>query len=178
MILGSSAMDLSPTRVLRSTRGMSAGGQRLSLRLKQLVRDVERRKNRGLVRLYQRTLTQHLLQRLIKVGGDFTRVLGRQVRPDGVLLPADHHADGVLLCRRHLCPPLSRACSSRNESRCMRSCTRVRAPSTRCRSDLFSDSSSVFLTGAPRDFSSDSAFWARERQPANSSATSRRIVSS
>src|SRR6266850_348144 len=177
MILDSSAMDLSPTRVLRSTRELSAGGQRLLLRQKQLVRDVERRQNRGLVRLYQRTLTQHFLQRLIDVSGDFARVLGSEVRPDGVLFAADHHANGVLL-RRHLCPPLSRACSSKNESRCMRSWTRVRAPSTRCRSALFSDSSSGFLTGPPRDFNSDSAFWARERQPANSSATSRRIVSS
>src|SRR5882762_8238488 len=190
MILESSAMDLSPTRVRRSTRGLSAGGQRLTLRRrqhlgeivgdgcqarrhfplgllrqKQLVRDVKRRQNRGLVRLYQRTLTQHFLQRLIDVSGDFARVLGSEVRPDGVLFSADHHANGVLL-RRHLCPPLSRACSSKNESRCMRSWTRLRAPSTRCRSALFSDSSSGFLTGPPRDFNSDSAFWARERQPA------------
>src|SRR5712671_1991136 len=129
------------------------------------------------MRFHQRALTQHLLQRLIHIGGDFARVLGRQIGADGVLFAADHHPDGVLL-RRHLWPPFSRACSSRNESRCMRSWTRVRAPSTRCRSDLFSDSSSVFLTGLPRVFSSDSAFWARERQPASSSATSRTMASS
>src|SRR2546428_13027922 len=147
------------------------------LGLDQLVRDIEGRQDRGLMRLHQRSLTQHLLQRLVQIGGNFTRVLGREVGADGVLFASDHHPDGVLL-RRHLCPPLSRACSSKKESRCTRSWTRVRAPSTRWRSDLFSDSSSVFLTGPPRAFSSDSAFWARERQPASSSATSRTMASS
>jgi len=32
---------------------------------------------------------------------------------------------------------------------------------------LFSDSSSGVFDRAARDFNSDSAFWARERQPAN-----------
>src|SRR5436189_597634 len=158
------------------------------LRLEQLVRNVQRRENRGLVRLHQRSLTQHLLQCLIKVGGDFARVVGRQVGANGVLLAPNHHPHGVLL-HRHLCAPLSRACSSKNVRRCIKSCTRVRAPSIRWRSALFSDSSSGLRTGVPDappppapprvpDFSSDSAFCARERHPASSSATSRTIASS
>src|SRR5206468_372255 len=128
---------------------------------------------------------------LIEVGRHFARVLGREVRADGVLLTADHYPDGMLLRRRHLWPPplppppLSRACSSRNERRCMRSLTRERAPSIRCRSTLFSDSSSLRGAALPAaavprgvDFSSASDFCARERQPASSSATSRTMASS
>src|SRR5919204_3661657 len=147
------------------------------LRLKQLVRDIEGREDRRFVRLHQRTLAQYLLQCLVEIGGDFPGVLRRQIRPHGVLFTANHDADRMLLCG-HLWPPLSRACSSKNVSRCMRSLTRERAPSTRSRSALFSDSRSVFRTGLPRDFSSASAFWARTRQPASSSATSRRVASS
>src|SRR2546430_8396600 len=128
------------------------------------------------MRLHQGTLAQYLLQGLIEVCRDFPRVLGRQVGPHRVLLATDHDADRMLL-RGHLWPPLSRACSSRNVSRCINSCTRERAPSTRCRSALFSDSSSEFFTGLPRVFSSASAFWARERHPASSSARSRSIAS-
>src|SRR3989440_2102708 len=44
------------------------------LGLKQLVRNIERRQDRGLMRLHQGTLAQHLLQGLIEVCGDFPRV--------------------------------------------------------------------------------------------------------
>src|SRR5207245_3011433 len=86
-------------------------------------------------------------------------------------------------------PDVSRACSSRNVSRESKSCTRVRAASTRCLSVLFSCSKSAtrprvsgssFDVGprAPLSFSSASALTARARHKASSSATWRRIVSS
>src|SRR3989449_3232888 len=86
--------------------------------------------------------------------------------------------------------PAWRACSSRNVSRLSRSCTRTFAASTRWRNTLFSCSTSAAraLTSgsgraapaprAPLSFSSASAFCARARQVASSSATWRRIVSS
>src|SRR5207247_1213888 len=96
-------------------------------------------------------------------------------------------------------PPGWRACSSRNVRRDSKSCTRPRAASTRWRNVLFSCSRSatrfrisgsgfgatpatpVAPVPAPRiplSFSSDSALRARARQPASSSATWRRTVSS
>src|SRR2546430_14720210 len=123
------------------------------------------------MRLHQGTLAQYLLQGLIEVCRDFPRVLGREVGPHRVLLAAEHDADRMLL-RGHLWPPLPRACSPRNVRRCINSCTRERAPSTRCRSALFSDPSSEFFTGRPPVFSPPSPFWARERPPASSSARS------
>src|SRR6266568_586369 len=152
------------------------------LRLEQLVRDVQRGQNRGLVRLDDRSLRQHLLQGLIHMGRDLARVFGRQIGAHRVLLSADHHLDRVLL-RTHwaglpaapalvappaptapgalpappalAAPPLPpwRACSSRNVSRDSRSCTRTRAASTRCRSSLFSCSRSE-----TRPLTSGSAF--------------------
>src|SRR6266571_2910113 len=152
------------------------------LRLEQLIRDVQRGQNRGLVRLDDRSLRQHLLQGLIHMGRDLARVFGRQIGAHRVLLPADHHLDRVLL-RTHwaglpaapalvappaptapgalpappalAAPPLPpwRACSSRNVSRDSRSCTRTRAASTRCRSSLFSCSRSE-----TRPLTSGSAF--------------------
>src|SRR5690349_14384224 len=90
-------------------------------------------------------------------------------------------------------PPVWRACSSRKVSRDSKSCTRTRAASTRWRNVLFSCSRSVTRPRAsasgfvavpapapriPLSFSSDSALRARARQPASSSATWRRTVSS
>src|SRR5207244_7732059 len=75
------------------------------LRLEQLVRNVQRRQNRGLVRFHDRPQRQHLLQRLVHVRGHFTRILGRQVRPDGVFLPADHHPNRMLLGAHADAPP-------------------------------------------------------------------------
>src|SRR2546425_245863 len=166
-------------------------------RLKQLVRDVERRQDRRLVDLDDRPLAQHLLQRLIDVPSHLTRVLRRQVGANGVLLPTDHHLYRVLLgahlasARRPPFPPAAAlACSSRKVSRCSSSPTRARAASTRRRSTLFSDSRSPTRprnSGSGRDaapprgcasFKSDSALSARARQPATSSVTTRRIASS
>src|SRR3989441_12255856 len=158
------------------------------LRLEQLVRDVERRENRRLVGFHDRPLGEHLLQGLIDVGRDLARSLGRQWGAPLVPPPADHHLDRVLL-RAHAVPPLtavSRACSSRKVSRPSRSCTRTRAASTRCFSARFSCSSSARRprvsgsdrAAAPPALRSASAFWARVRQPASSSATPRRIASS
>src|SRR6266702_3785126 len=173
------------------------------LRLEQLVRDVQRGQNRGLVRLDDRSLRQHLLQGLIHMGRDLARVFGRQIGAHRVLVPADHHLDRVLL-RTHwaglpaapalvappaptapgalpappalAAPPLPpwRACSSRNVSRDSRSCTRTRAASTRCRSSLFSCSRSETR---PLTSGSASALMARARHAANSSATWRRTAS-
>src|SRR5213080_4644273 len=102
-------------------------------------------------------------------------------------------------------PPGWRACSSRNVRRDSRSCTRPRAASTRWRNVLFSCSRSATRLRSsgsgfappppppappappatpapppriPLSFSSDSALRARARQPASSSATWRRTVSS
>src|SRR5438128_2500145 len=173
-------------------------------RLEQLVRDVEHRQDRRLVRLHDGTLRQHLLERLVHVGRDVPGVLGRQIGPHRVLVASDHHLDRVLLgahgatpapeapaARPPPLPPESRACSSRNVSRDRRSCTRRRAASTRCRSVLFSCSrsdrrprasrSALTLPAparAPLSFNSASALRARVRQPVSSSATCRRMVSS
>src|ERR1041385_41528 len=89
-------------------------------------------------------------------------------------------------------PPASRACSSRNVRRERRSWTRPRAASTRWRSVLFSCSRSatrfrVSASGLAADppppppllsFGAASAWAARARHPASSSATWRRMVSS
>src|SRR5207249_9101965 len=155
-------------------------------RLEQLVGDVQGRQDRRLVGLHDRTLAEHLLQRLIHETRHLARVLRRQVRAHRVLLAADHHLDGVLL-RAHRPPPpplpdASRACSSRNVSRPSKLCTRERAASTLRRSCLFSTSSSASrprvsgstrATPLPRpdnSRSSDSVLRARVRQAASSSA--------
>src|SRR5439155_7452090 len=74
-------------------------------RLKQLVRDVERRQDRRLVRLHDRPLRQHLLQRAVHVGRHLPRVLGGQVGAHRILLASDHHLDRVLF-GTHCAPPL------------------------------------------------------------------------
>src|SRR5437660_9503856 len=152
-------------------RGEPGGDLALALlRLEQLVRDVERRQDRRLVRLHDGTLRQHLLERLVHVRRDLSGVLGRQIGPHRVLISPDHHLDRVLLGAHWAPPPVpaelpalappaarvpplgpeSRACSSRNVSRDRRSCTRRRAASTRCRSVLFSCSRSATRPRAPR----------------------------
>src|SRR5207253_3250680 len=158
-------------------RGEPGGDLALALlRLEQLIRDVECRQDRRLVRLHDGTLRQHLLERLVHVCRDLARVLGRQIGPHRVLVPPDHHLDRVLLgahwtppptpadppmppvppvpdppaARPPPLPPDSRACSSRNVSRETRSCTRRRAASTRCRSVLFSCSRSATRPRASR----------------------------
>src|SRR6266702_924817 len=137
------------------------------LRLEQFVGDVQRRQDRCLVRFDDGSLRQYLLQRLVHVCRDLSRVLGRQVGPHRVLLAADHHLDRVLFGahwapppapgalppppagappaaeRTPPLPPASRACSSRNVRRERRSWTRARAASTRWRSVLFSCSRSA-----------------------------------
>src|SRR5256886_6264002 len=133
--------------------------------------DVQRRQDRCLVRFDDGSLRQYLLQRLVHVCRDLSRVLGRQVGPHRVLLATDHHLDRVLLGahwapppapgalppppppppaaappapeRTPPLPPASRACSSRNVRRERRSWTRPRAASTRWRSVLFSCSRSA-----------------------------------
>src|SRR5213076_512714 len=187
-------------------RGEPGGDFALALlRLEQLVRDVQRRQDRRLVRLHDGTLRQHFLERLVHVRRDLAGVLGRQIGPHRVLVAPDHHLDRVLLGAHGGAPapeapavrppplgPESRACSSRNVSRDRRSCTRRRAASTRCRSVLFSCSRSATRPRAsrsslappapppraPLSFKSASALRARARQPVSSSATWRRIVSS
>src|SRR2546425_12906053 len=198
---GSSLLRRQQLRQIVSQRRQPRGDFPLPFaRLKQLVRDVERRQDRRLVDLDDRPLAQHLLQRLIDVPSHLTRVLRRQVGANGVLLPTDHHLDRVLLgahlasARRPPFPPAAAlACSSRKVSRCSSSPTRARAASTRRRSTLFSDSRSPTRprnSGSGRDppapplprgcasFRSDSALSARARQPATSSVTTRRIASS
>src|SRR3989449_118424 len=195
---GSSLLRRQQLRQIVSQRRQPRGDFPLPFaRLKQLVRDVERRQDRRLVDLDDRPLAQHLLQRLIDVPSHLTRVLRRQVGANGVLLPTDHHLDRVLLgahlasARRPPFPPAAAlACSSRKVSRCSSSPTRARAASTRRRSTLFSDSRSPTRprnSGSGRDaapprgcasFKSDSALSARARQPATSSVTTRRIASS
>src|SRR6266511_3884679 len=49
------------------------------LRLEQLVRDVERGQDRGLVRFHDRALRQHLLQRLVHVRRHLTREVAAYV---------------------------------------------------------------------------------------------------
>src|SRR5438445_2367942 len=152
-------------------RGEPGGDLALALlRLEQLIRDVERRQDRRLVRLHDGTLRQHLLERLVHVGRDLAGVLGRQVGPHRVLVAPDHHLHRVFLgahwappatpaepaapgppaARPPPLPPDSRACSSRNVSRERRSCTRRRAASTRCRNVLFSCSRSATRPRASR----------------------------
>src|SRR6184192_2848379 len=152
-------------------RGEPGGDFALALlRLEQLVRDVQRRQDRRLVRLHDGTLRQHFLERLVHVRRDLAGVLGRQIGPHRVLVAPDHHLDRVLLgahgtppptpveppvadppaARPPPLPPESRACSSRNVSRERRSCTRRRAASTRCRSVLFSCSRSATRPRASR----------------------------
>src|SRR5438093_1749950 len=165
--------------------------------LEQLVGDVERRQDRRVVRFADRPLPEQLLQRLIHEARDLARVLRWQVGAHGVLFTADHHFDRVLF-GAHRAPPAtppppfpddSRACSSRNVSRPRRLCTRERAASTLRRSCLFSPSSSVrrlrvsgSTRGAPlpppdSSRSSDSAFRARVRHAASSSAMPRTTAS-
>src|SRR5207253_9944028 len=164
-------------------RGEPGGDLALALlRLEQLIRDVERRQDRRLVRLHDGTLRRHLLERLVHVGRDLAGVLGRQVGPHRVLVAPDHHLHRVFLgahgappatpaepaapgppaARPPPLPPDSRACSSRNVSRERRSCTRSRAASTRCRSVLFSCSRS---DRRPRASRSDLTLPAPPRAP-------------
>src|SRR5437879_441063 len=151
-------------------------------------------------------LAQDPLQRLVHVPGHLACVFGRQIGSDGVLVAADHDFHRVLLDGHFAPPPTpplappplppgSRPCSSRNVNRARRSPTRPLAASTRIRSDLFSDSSSVTrprssgsgrttpaalvrAAAAGASLRSPSAFSARVRQPASSSATLRTIASS
>src|SRR5438034_584814 len=94
-----------PCQIIRERREARCDLALALLRLEQLVRDVQRRQNRGLVRFHDRPQRQHLLQRLVHVRGHFTRILGRQVRPDGVFLPADHHPNRMLLGAHADVPP-------------------------------------------------------------------------
>src|SRR5437868_14947020 len=61
-------------------RGEPGGDFALALlRLEQLVRDVQRREDRRLVRLHDGTLRQHLLERLVHVRSEERRV-GKECR--------------------------------------------------------------------------------------------------
>src|SRR5207253_6311660 len=93
-----------PRQVVRQ-RGETGGDFPLPLaRLEQFVRDVERRQDRRLVRLHDRPLRQHLLQRAVHVGRHLPRVLGGQVGAHRILLASDHHLDRVLF-GAHCAPP-------------------------------------------------------------------------
>src|SRR5438093_11409571 len=93
-----------PRQVVRQ-RSEAGGDFPLPLaRLEQLVRDVERRQDRGFVRLDDRPLRQHLLQRAVHVGRHLPCVLGGQVGAHRILLPSDHHLDRVLF-GAHCAPP-------------------------------------------------------------------------
>src|ERR1051325_3714461 len=84
-------------RVVRERRQPGGDLALALLGLEQLVRDVERRQDRRLVRLHNGTLRQHLFERLVHVGGDVPGVLRWQIGPHRVLVAPDHHLDRVLL---------------------------------------------------------------------------------
>src|ERR1051325_9873673 len=123
------------------------------LGLEQLVRDVERRQDRRLVRLHNGTLRQHLFERLVHVGGDVPGVLRWQIGPHRVLVAPDHHLDRVLLgahwapgppaARPPPCPPESPPAPPSNVTREGGSSPRSRAAPPRWRSVLFSCSRSA-----------------------------------
>src|SRR5438034_3762167 len=94
-----------PCQIIRERREAPCALALALVRLDLLFLDVQRRQNRGLVRFHDRPQRQHLLQRLVHVRGHFTRILGRQVRPDGVFLPADHHPNRMLLGAHADAPP-------------------------------------------------------------------------